>query len=144
MLNFNHVIAPILDLIAAWLQMLSRMMSLCQSLRFIYTDLMDQLQTSFSLMSMEGNGHPRHLHTNRTIPILLTATQPDSTNSNYADKFLLVQAVPSHTSSRIGKNDSPPLQSVLEKADTPKSFMAHSKIKSKQAHIPQSKQYLFF
>lgn len=62
-LNFNHVIAPILDLIAAWLQILSRIMSFCQSLRFICTDLMDRLQTSFSLTSMEGNGHPRHPHT---------------------------------------------------------------------------------
>lgn len=121
-LNFNHVIARILDLIAAWLHILSRIMSFCQSLRFICTDLMDQLQTSFSLTSMEGNGHPRHPHTSRTIPILLTATQPDSTNSNYSDKFLLVQGVPSHTSSRKGKNDSSALQSVLEKADTPKSL----------------------
>lgn len=144
MLNFNHVIAPILDLIAAWLQMLSRIMSLCQSLRFICTDLMDQLQTSFSLMSMEGNGHPRHLHTSRTPPVLLTATQPDSTNSNCSDKFLLVQAVPSHTSSSVGQNDSSALQSVLGKADTPESSIAHSKIKMKQAHITQSKQYLFF
>jgi len=76
-------------------------------------------------MSMEGNGHPRHLHNSRTITILLTATQPDSTNSNYTDKFLLMQAVPSHTTSSMGKNDSSALQSVLEKADTPKSFTAH-------------------
>lgn len=96
---------------------------------------MDQLQTSFALMSMEGNGHPRHLHTSRTIPILVTATQLDFTNSNYTDKFLLMQAVPSHTSNRIGKNDSSGPQSLLEKADTPKSFIAHSKIKIKQAHI---------
>lgn len=44
-LNFNHVFALILDLAAAWLQMLSRIMSLCQSLRFICVDLMGQLQT---------------------------------------------------------------------------------------------------
>lgn len=131
---------PILELIAAWLWMLSRIMSLCQSLRFISTDLMDQLQISSSLISMEGNGHPRHLHTSRTIPMLLKATQPDS---NHADKLLL-PVWEGTARRRIGKNDNSALRSVLEQADTPKSFTAHSKIKIKQAHITQSKQYLFF
>lgn len=111
MLHFNHVIALILDLIVAWVQMLSRVMSLCQLLRFIGTELMDQLQTPFLVMSMEA--HLRHLHVmGRTMPRLLTAAQPDPTNSTYTDKFLLMQAAPSHRSSSKGNNDSSVLQSL--------------------------------
>lgn len=83
MLNL-HIGALILDLLVIWVQILSRAMPLCQLLRFICTDLMDQLQTPFLAMSVEG--HLRHLHiTGRKMPRLLTATQPDPTNSTYTD-----------------------------------------------------------
>lgn len=71
----------------AWVLILPRVMSLCQLLRFISADLMDQLQTPFLAM-----GHPKHLHImGRTMPRLLTATQPDPTNSTYNDKFLHIR-----------------------------------------------------
>lgn len=112
MLNLNHVSALILVLLIIWVQILSRVMSSCQLLRFICTDLMDQLQTPFLAVSVEG--HLRHLHImGRTMLRLLTATQPDPTNSSYTDKFLLIQAASSHRSSSKGNYDSSVLQSVL-------------------------------
>lgn len=93
MLNLDPVSALILSVLTAWVQMLSRAMSSCQLLRFICSDLMDQLQTPFSAMSTEGQ--LRHLHImGRTMPRLLTATQPDPTYSTHTD-----WQVPAHTGS---------------------------------------------
>lgn len=143
MLNLDPVSALILSVLTAWVQMLSRAMSSCQLLRFICSDLMDQLQTPFSAMSTEG--HLRHLHImGRTMPRLLTATQPDPTYSTYRDwQFLLIQAAPFPTSSSKGNQDSSVLQSVLEQSATCRSFISHSKLKIKQDHITWPKQYLF-
>lgn len=74
---------------------------------------MDQLQTPFLAMPVEG--HLRYLHImGRTMPRLLAATHPDPTNSTCTDKFLLIQAAPSHGKSSKENYDRFVLQSVLE------------------------------